>query len=135
MKILFVKEVLGLGRLHSRLGKENEELRKKYLMELISAGYMEDISDVFPNDEDREIMRTSDGILESEGKLYNFPCSWDAKSKCMRTEEKGIEIIERYNSMLNKPINISSKELKEEDYERVTIIEWEDGSEGILFNE
>ena len=135
MRVLFVKEVLGLSRLNYYLHKENINAHKDYLLELLEAGYLNDISEVFPNEEDKALMRNSEAVLETNGNMYIYPCAWDEMGKKMRTEKKGIEIIEKYNKFLNDPIVLQFKEIENKDYERVIIVEWEDGSEDILFKD
>lgn len=135
MRVLFANNVLGLSRLSYDLSKENIPEHKNYLLELLEQGYMNDISDIFPTEEDRILMRNSEAVLETNGNMYIFPCSWDETGRKMRTDEKGIGIIEKYNQMLEKPMVFQFKEIKEEDYKRMVVVEWEDGSEAILFND
>lgn len=135
MRVLFVNEVLGLTRLHYYLMKEDNNEHKNYLIELLEAGYLENVSDIFHTKEDKMLMSSNDGYLEYEGNMYKFPSVWEEKCKKLRTEENGIRIIEKYNQRLKKTINLQYKSIKEEDYNRMIVVEWEDGSESVLFNE
>lgn len=135
MRVLFVKEVLGLTRLHYYLKRENEEKHNEYLKELLDNGYLEDLTEIFTEESDKKFIRTSHGFLELNNKIYSMPHEWDERGKCLRTDNKGIEIIEKYNAFLENPMKIDFKEIKEEDFERMCIIEWEDGSESVMFNE
>lgn len=135
MKVLFVRQVLGLAQLHYYLKTENPQKHDEYLTELLEAGYLEDVSDVFVEKEDKDFIRNAAGFLENEKGIYVMPSSWDIRVKRMRTEEKGIAIIEKYNPYLSRVMEIEYKEIKDEDFERMTIAEWDDGSESVLFNE
>jgi len=135
MKVLFVRQVLGLSQLHYYLKTENSVKHDEYLTELLEAGYLEDVSDVFVEEEDKKFVRSAAGFLETDKGIYVMPSSWDIRGKRMRTDEKGIEIIQKYNQFLTRTMKIEFKEIKEEDFERMTIAEWDDGSESVLFNE
>ena len=133
MKVLYVAEVLGLTKLHYFLKDENSDKHDEYLLELLNAGYLEDISDVFPSDKDREMVRGCFGFLEKENNLYTVPFTWSELNKKMRTEEKGIDIITKYNKFLDNPMIISFEEIDESSYEKMYVTEWEDGSESVMF--
>lgn len=62
-----------------------------------------------------------------------MPSNWSDSAKKMRTDEIGIEIIKKYNEFLKNPMKLSFKEIKEEDFDRMYITEWDDGSESVLF--
>lgn len=133
MKILFINEILGLTNLHYMLKKENNQMHKEYLIELCNEGYMEDISEIFSEEYEKETIRHSHGILEINNNIYNFPSSDTEISKRLRIETKGHEIIDKYNSLLKSPMKIEFKEFKEQDYKSILIQERDDGSEFIDF--
>lgn len=135
MKVLYVREVLGLAKLHYYLRLDNKEKHDQYLTELLNAGYLEDVSEVFTTEEDKNFVRTSHGFLENQEKIYVMPSNWDEIGRRLRTEDIGIAIVEKYNQYLDKPMTIEFKEIEEKDYARMFIAEWDDGSESVLFNE
>ena len=133
MKVLYVAEVLGLTRLHYYLKTENATKHDEYLLELLKENYLEDVSDVFVTDEDKDFFNNAFGFIEIKDKLYTMPSNWSDSAKKMRTDEIGIEIIKKYNEFLKNPMKLSFKEIKEEDFDRMYITEWDDGSESVLF--
>lgn len=135
MKVLFVKEVLGLTKLHYYLKTENEEKHNEYLKDLLENGYLEDLTEVFTEEADKNFIRTAHGFLELDNKIYCMPNEWSEQGKHLRTDKKGIEIIEKYNQFLKKPMKIDFEEIKEEDFDRMYIMQWEDCSESVMFNE
>lgn len=133
MKVLYVAEVLGLSKLHYFLKDENSQKHDEYLLSLLKENYLEDISDIFISEEDRNMVKNTFGFIEVDNKLYTVPFTLSEKSKKMRTEEKGINIILYYNKYLNIPMKISFKEINNNDFEKIYITEWDDGSESVLF--
>lgn len=118
MKVLFVNEVLGLTKLHYFLKSENSDKHNEYLLSLLKEDYLEDISDIFSSEKERDMVRDSFGFIEVNNKLYTMPFNWSDKSKKLRTEEKGINIIVNYNQYLVHPMKISFKEISESDLKK-----------------
>ena len=135
MKVLYVGESGGLSNLSYHLRIQDKELNARFLTELLEAGYLQDVTELFGKNEDLEWMRASGGVLDVGDNIYDLPFSWDEKFKRMRTDDTSIEIHEKYNAMLKNPLVFSYKEIKPEDFDRMVVVEWEDGSESILFNE
>ena len=132
MQVLFINEVLGLSKLHYYLKRENPQKHDEYLKELLEYGYLEDVSEVFIEEEDKKFARNAFGFLEIENKFYVMPNSSDELSKKLRTERKGIEIIEKYNKLLKEPMNLQYKQIEQNQLEKMTVVEWEDGSESVV---
>lgn len=131
MKVLYISDVLGLIKLHYYMYKSNKSLHDEYMKELLENKYLEDITEVFDNE--RDFIRNNAGFIENENKIYAFSSNFSKESKRLRTEKKGQEIIEKYNKLSQMKLKIQYKEIEEKDFERVVIVEWDDGSESILF--
>lgn len=133
MKVLFVREVLGLARLQYALKKEDDVKHTDYLEELLHNGFLEDVSDIFGK-EDRELLKDYPGFLEKENSFYMVPEETELSRK-MRTDSKCVNIIEKYNRLVKNPMHIEFREITDEEYERMIIVYGEDGSESVVLYE
>lgn len=133
MKVLFVREVLGLARLQYALKNEDVVKYNEYLEEMLQNNFLEDVSELF-NKEDRELLKNYPGFLQQDDKFFMIPEDTEL-SRIMRTNSISIDIIKKYNNFIKNPMQMQFREITEEEYERMIVVSSEDGSESIVLYE
>ena len=129
-KIIYVNEVSGLSRIWHYLHEDSKELHDEFMLKVLELGYLKDDTELFTEVPDMDFLLTTSGYLQHQDKVYSMEATID-----MRSDEKFHQLVEQYNQKLQRPVNLSYKEVPNHRIPSMLIISWDCGSESILFKD
>lgn len=129
-KVLYVTSVLGLEGIPYDLKRENKELHREFLMKLKDLNALEDVSDIFQNEEDKKWIIDTETYLFLGEHIFTINCPISTE---IRSLPQFHTLIEEFNQKITHPKKIKYKEIPEERFPHCFVMDFEDGSENIYF--
>lgn len=132
MQVMYINQVLGLDLVLYYLFQHDKPKHLQFMQELADNQATDILDDVFPDATDKERMADFAGFSIIDGSLHSFS-TISTNNKAIRVNPVIHEIFKRYTENIPK-ISLSFKEILDEDFDRMIVATWDDGSESILFS-